>query len=662
MKRICVIVSLLLSMLTLLLSASCSRASAADRYGLPAQNHNSQYELDFQPVDGTLYGSSFCYIQSGSSEIRRLHLDDGKEDCFDPDLSSPAMICTADDGIAVYDDAERAVFLFDADMRGVLRRVDIPAECGEAVCMDVMGGCIAVSDGSALYRFTDKTEEWTSFPLESPILDFRMIDKDTCVTAETDGSSSRIVRMDLKRNRSKVLSEQNASALECNCGGIWMWGQDNNCVFMIRDGGAKVWYTFRESTHPLKKVMISEHNIVVLPEGEAVLYLRARVDTGETVTILTNSDGHRKLTGWNELSAISSRIVSYEDEIFFDKLNTRLIAGDDDFDLVYVSGSFMDTPVFVNSFLKYKIYTDLSENERLDKNLRETTPGLMNLVSSDGQYAAIPTDVFFRLFSIDRKLVSASDLEDGVVRMTMDDLWKIGDELLASGEGRGLFDQYKWIFLSNLLISELQDQGKFTEDKPPENARAIIDDFFAHIERYRDAGILLEGSNPVIKLTDSMMLQNYRKRRDDTERIYVLPVGRVRGKTAVNMIGFVFVNPNSKHKQAALDFLADLTDEENRYNTKGFGELPLYPGLDNYYINDPSWKAFSQAYAAKRAVPEDISLLDQKLETIWTCSEPFTVCFSEAADETMNSFFEGRITGTEAAERLYRELIYSIKG
>ena len=657
MKRI-YIVGLLLTAICFL--GSCTRQSTDDRYHVPFLNSN-QYELDFQPSDGVLYGSSFWYIQEESGAVHRLDLNDSHEDIFDTELASPALICVSDSGITVYDSSEKAVYRFQGDTMELLLRVEVPAECREVVRLDSKDGFTTVSDGLTLYLLPDEGEDWSSFSFETPIRDYRMTDRNTVVALESGANHVRIVRKDLKRNRINVLSEQNAVSLESNCGAVWMWDEGDNRIFTIRDGGAKVWYTFREGSHSLKKVMITEHNIAVLPEGEAVLYLLARVDTGEAVTILTNSYGREKVTGWNEISDLPVRIVSYEDEQFFDKLNTRLLAGDDDFDLVYVSGSVMDTPVFANSFLKYGIFSDLSENERLDKNLRETTPGLMNLISYDGQYAAIPTDVFFRLFSIDRSMVSASEPEDDVVRMTMDDLWKIGDQLLASREERGLFDQYKWIFLSNLLISELQDQGKFTEDKPPENAREIIDDFFARLERYRDAG-LLEGSNPVIKMTDSMMFQDYRKSKDDTERVYVLPVGRVRRKTAVNMIGFVFVNPNSKHKQLALDLLADLTDEENRYNTKGFGELPLYPGLDSYYFNDPSRKAFSQAYAANRAVPEDISLLDQNLETIWTCSEPYTVCFSEAAHETMNAFFEARITGAEAADRLYRELIYSIKG
>ncbi len=635
--------------------------SIEDRYDAVIINCNYKYVLSFQPSDGTLYGNFFWYIQRGSSEIRRLHLDDSKEDRFDTGLPSPAMICTADDGIAVYDDVERAIFLFDTDMTGVLRRVDIPVECGGAICVDATDGCIAVSDGSSFYRFMDKTGEWTFFPLETSIRNFRLIDKDTFAAVETDSSSSRIIRMDLKRNRSKLLSEQDATALESNCGEIWMWDEGDNRIFMIQDGGARGWYTFRDSSHSMKKVMITEENIAVLPEGESVLYLLVRRDTGKAVTILTNSDGRGKLMGWQELTDLPVRIVSYEDEQFFDKLNTRLLAGDDDFDLVYVSGSVMDTPVFVNSFLKYGIFADMRENERLSGNLRETTPGLMNLISFDGQYAAIPTNAFFRMFSIDRSLVSGSEPDDGVVRMTADDLWTIGDRLLASGEERGLFDHFKWIFLSNLLISELQDRGKFTEEKPPENAREIIEDFFTHLERYRDAGIL-EGDNPVIMLTDTMMLQDYRKLRDGTERVYVLPVGRTRGKTAVNLIGFVFVNPNSGNQSLALELLADLTDEGNRYNTKGFGNLPLYPGLENYYSSVLSRKVFDSVYSSGRAEPEDVALLDKSLETIWANSEPFTVCFTDAADDIMNAFFDGTISAGEASERLYRELIYSVKG
>ncbi|MCR4905390.1 MAG: hypothetical protein K6A33_04855 [Clostridiales bacterium] len=657
MKRI-YIVGLLLTAICFL--GSCTRQSTDDRYHVPFLNSN-QYELDFQPSDGVVYGSSFWYIQEESGAVHRLDLNDSHEDIFDTELASPAYICAADSGITVYDSSEKAVYRFQADTMELLLRVEVPAECGEVVRLDSKDGFTTVSDGLTLYLLPDEGEDWSSCSFETPIRDYRMTDRNTVVALESGAYASRIVLKDLKRNRISVLSEQNAVSLESNCGAVWMWDEGDNRIFTIRDGGAKVWYTFREGSHSLKKVMITEHNIAVLPEGEAVLYLLARVDTREAVTILTNSYGREKVTGWNEISDLPVRIVSYENEQFFDKLNTRLLAGDDDFDLVYVSGSVMDTPVFVSSFLKYGIFSDLSENERLDKNLRETTPGLMNLISYDGQYAAIPTDVFFRLFSIDRKLVSASDLEDGVVRMTMDDLWKIGDELLASGEGRGLFDQYKWIFLSNLLISELQDRGKFTEEKPPENAREIIEDFFTHLERYRDAGIL-EGDNPVIMLTDTMMLQDYRKLRDGTERVYVLPVGRTRGKTAVNLIGFVFVNPNSGNQSLALELLADLTDEGNRYNTKGFGNLPLYPGLENYYSSVPSRKVFDSVYSSGRATPEDAALLDKSLETIWTNSEPYTVCFTDTADNIMNAFFDGTISGGEASERLYRELIYSVKG
>ena len=122
------------------------------------------------------------------------------------------------------------------------------------------------------------------------------------------------------------------------------------------------------------------------------------------------------------------------------------------------------------------------------------------------------------------------------------------------------------------------------------------------------------------------------------------------------------MNPNSGNQSLALELLADLTDEGNRYNTKGFGNLPLYPGLENYYSSVPSRKVFDSVYSSGRATSEDAALLDKSLETIWTNSEPYTVCFTDTADNIMNAFFDGTISGGEASERLYRELIYSVKG
>ena len=135
----------------------------------------------------------------------------------------------------------------------------------------------------------------------------------------------------------------------------------------------------------------------------------------------------------------------------------------------------------------------------------------------------------------------------------------------------------------------------------------------------------------------------------------VFPVSSKGKKTSLAVNTFLFVNPNTQKKELALAFLADLTDETNRYNTQIFA-APLWPSLDRYYKGQPFLSAMS------KGSEEYFAELEGFLPDYYSHARLEWADMPVRAIDAGLAFIEGKATAEETAQILYNELVYSVKG
>ncbi|MCR5683221.1 MAG: hypothetical protein K6G29_12305, partial [Clostridiales bacterium] len=136
------------------------------------------------------------------------------------------------------------------------------------------------------------------------------------------------------------------------------------------------------------------------------------------------------------------------------------------------------------------------------------------------------------------------------------------------------------------------------------------------------------------------------------------------GMQVIDLTSFLLVNPNGTNTSGACDLLAELTNEDNRYNASIFGS-PLFPHLDQYYVENDIPGAFGQK--VRRPIVQDntaayIADLDERMADYYEGSTLNLLTVTDRAKEAIHDFCAGNLTPEEAAEILYQELVYTLKG
>jgi hypothetical protein len=130
------------------------------------------------------------------------------------------------------------------------------------------------------------------------------------------------------------------------------------------------------------------------------------------------------------------------------------------------------------------------------------------------------------------------------------------------------------------------------------------------------------------------------------------------------------VNPNSERAAKALDFLTELTNEENRYDAFLF-DSPLWPDLTRYYRVmerlDETDEKNPTIVVTRESVIEDkhrnyAMNLDAFLGDWYAGSELCLNAATERARDAVTGFCEGRVSGGDCAKILYEEFVYRLKG
>ncbi|MBR4895120.1 MAG: hypothetical protein IKZ41_01740, partial [Clostridia bacterium] len=491
----------------------------------------------------------------------------------------------------------------------------------------------------------------------------RWIDaKAVAAVVSSDANGSLLYRFDLKKRKLAPLSERECAAADANRGTVYT--VSDTMLYRIGKAGHEQIMRLRPPAGakvPVKMFVSGNSVLALWDDGTPVLYRRA--DGGQSLKMLTNDFEYQRALGMSSaVRDIPCTVVQFDMFEFYDKINAKMLAQDDDYDLILLGSQPESVAILLESIIRYGQYVDLYEDAGLRANLDEMLPGAKEILETDGKLAALPVEYTFHIPGMNRDAAEALGIEPSFESetdpFTLDELWQIADvlcgqdtySLLSTGPG-GL----KQVSLLSMLQSSLLAKYDFTE-APPEEMKEDIDAFFARLRKYRDAGILF-GDNPLFVSMHTYDIFDMSEKLFDSPEILpvAFPAASPDTKTTIRTHAVIVINPNSPRRDLIFQFLTALTSEGNRYNTYLFS-TPFWPDMMRYYRGKASDKMISQQAAG----------IAERMEEILGNFDAHSCRNSTGSTletwNVMNDFCSGDLSAEEAAAEVYRHLRYQHLG
>ena len=636
----------------------CSQ-NGADRYDLVKGTGSVGEGHFFQDI--AAYGDTLIGIAGDG--IFRVNILSGEEERIDGIINDVRFSAMEEDKLWLMDDKSIRSFRM-GDTLSENTQIFLP-DTEEIVSFDVLDGHLLTADAHACFRY-DGTA-WERF--EPTLTDNERItevkwidDKSAAVTVSSTTDGLFLYRFELKKRKLIPLSERECSAADANESALTM--MSGSMLYAVGKNGVEQIGRLRPPTgakNP-KKLFVSGGTVLVLwDSGTAILYRCPGGD--ETLTILTNDvEYERALVMSSSAHEIPCKVIQFNMLEFFDKINAKMLAQDNDYDLILLGTQPDAVASTLESIIRYGQYVDLYENSALKENLDAMIPGAKEILETDGKLAALPVEYGCMIPGIDLDAAQALGIEVPVRSeaepFTFDYLWQIADSMSTQREysllstGTGGLRPMSWLFMLNSALLAKYD---FTEPLP-EEIRGDITAFFERLDRYRSAGILM-GDKPLFVSLLQLQIFDMPETLKDSPNILPIsfPTASSDEKTTIRTSVVMVMNPHSSRRDLAFQFLTEITSEENRYNTQIF-TTPFWPDMTRYYWGKSSDKAVRTQYAE----------FGERMEEI--LGNYFSHCRRNSTGSTldtwnlMNEFCAGNISAEEAAEEFYKQLTYKNLG
>ena len=645
-----------------------------DRVNLPRVEDTREFDIPNTAFEGCAFGSSFYYLDTEDLRVFRLDLETGETSVFTDEVENPRLVCTDTDGVYVYDMSakEIAYFSFDGER---LASVPIPvtprggngySDIFYAVSLEHRDGLLLLAVRDGIWILADGDTEWKCADfslLGSELISDAVIRTGNRLAVHivnADHTKERLIGMDA--NGKNVLDLPGtlvtSQTISSNQGRLWAVDGRTGCrLYEIEDENASFVEQLSDAGHNfhvVKRAAISNGSILLF------WYMSGRVtlmpfDESAPVRIIAAS----KYAGYADdiirsVDAMPARYTVYDDAAYPDKLNMFLLAGEESFDIALVEVGASDSRL--PSFLKNGAFVDLYGNADLKAHIGEMYPGARDMLEYRGQCPILPLMVKDFSFGF-TKAAQDSGLNLPTGAWDFDDMKTLGDSLRGTGMSFFPDDYQITSMLMSLSTAAVEAHFDPTGDSIGEDALTALRDLFAALEVWRDDG-MLAGSNPLIARAGMTVFGRGSLEKDaETLRLTTLPGAAGIGKQPLVIASYLIVNPKSKNLDAALAYLACLTDEDNRYNV-GIFRCPFWPGLERYYFSGDAGR--SEAVAAENK--SFAETYEAFLPDYWAASELALVTSNPTAWQALRDFCSGTISGDDCAKVLYEEFVYKLKG
>lgn len=681
---------------------SSELSASTDRYILPVVSEPRELDIPRTAFEGDAYGSFFYFLDTEDFRVFRLDLETGEVTVFTDEVENPRLVCTDSDGVYVYDYGAKEVIYFDFEGNRTAS-VPIPVEPhgGDgydskfyAVSLDHYDGLLLLAVRDGLWTLADGGKEWKQTDLvllvhekiaRSVIVSrSRLLVYIECMTPQGT-VQDRLIGIDTDGKNETVLSKDSNQEIAIN----------ENRVFRVSARGCRLYEINGDNEiyirglsgeghkfHLASHIAVSGNSLLIFWHASGRVTLLPLYEF-DTVRILApESERERADTMVNASSRVSAQYQTYDDESYIEKLAASLLSGSDDFEIALVKGKAEDVTTLLTSVLTNRQYVDLNQNGTLKDHLDAAYPGIREMLDVNGKTAVIP--ILFEQVFYGFNTTAQNSFALPPSAWTAEDLAAFGDTVRGSGYSIFADDvsQNAKAVLS-MATAAVQANADMLKDNIGAEAEAALNDLFTNLEKLRTDGCLFS-SAPLFESVGQGVFEPYGVTAESLNTSLALLPAAVShtpradpkskpittGKQPLTVVEFLFVNPNSERADLALQFLAEMTSEENRYNADIWGS-PLWPGLTEYYRNvevyfDPETEEFTisphREPAIQNVPPAYIEKLDEFLPDYYAASELCFTSLTPRARQAARNFALGALSGEECAKILYEEFVYKLKG
>ena len=399
-------------------------------------------------------------------------------------------------------------------------------------------------------------------------------------------------------------------------------------------------------------------------------------DTGEEITVLyryspstavTSMPDYEVEFGWmrgamtrmntqfEEENKIAVNAKGYAHDKFVENLRVKLLAGDDDYDVVMLE----HTDELLASILNYNLYLPLEAYDSISSGFNKYFDGVRDVMSYDGHIFGIPYYLTVEGFTSEDNTIDKLSSD-----YTLDDFWKLCEEF---GSSRLMFcttlTNHKPFYY---IISSILEDGMRKGDISRDTILECIETYM----KYRKAGSLNlnppgDGPLRIIGGIGGTLASNFDER--DYKGLRSLPT--YDGKRYVNIESMAYINSKTKNTDLAVQYLSMLVSDDYLAWITEYQKSYLAKDKDSYFCFSPEPNKLENEYRrTKLSGDENVYMrgcnpfLVENGEDIFVNAAPriYTGSLEDMINEVYDGLNEGKLTAEEAADKIYSEASYQL--
>lgn len=428
----------------------------------------------------------------------------------------------------------------------------------------------------------------------------------------------------------------------------------------------------------LYDVFYTESGFIVWEQENHVMLVKPEKvnDTGEKITVLYRymppvttmlQSNYETEFGWmhgamermntqfEEENKIAVNAKGYAHDKFVENLRVKLLAGDDDYDVVMLEHA----DELLASILNYNLYLPLEAYDSISSGFNKYFDGVRDVMSYDGHIFGIPYYLTVEGFTSEDNTIDKLSSD-----YTLDDFWKLCEEF---GSSRLMFcttlTNHKPFYY---IISSILEDGMRKGDISRDTILECIETYM----KYRKAGSLNlnppgDGPLRIIGGIGGTLASNFDERK--YKGLRSLPT--YDGKRYFNIKSMAYINSKTKNTDFAVQYLSLLVSDDYLSWGNDYQKSYLANDKDSYfYLSLGENKVENEYKKIKVPAGEDdymsrgnVFLVDNG-EDIFVNAAPriYTGSLEDVINEVYDGLNEGKLTAEEAADKIYSEASYQL--
>lgn len=419
--------------------------------------------------------------------------------------------------------------------------------------------------------------------------------------------------------------------------GFMFWTQSNSVIWVlpeeVNDTGEEITVIYRNSP-----------SIVTLHSSDYVS------EFGWMHGIM-----ERMNTQFEEENKIAVNAKGYAHDKFVENLRVKLLAGDDDYDVVMLE----HTDELLASILNYNLYLPLEAYDSISSGFNKYFDGVRDVMSYDGHIFGIPYYLTVEGFTSEDNTIDKLSSD-----YTLDDFWKLCEEF---GSSRLMFcttlTNHKPFYY---IISSVLEDGMRKGDISRDTILECIETYM----KYRKAGSLNlnppgDGPLRIIGGIGGTLSSNFDERK--YKGLRSLPT--YDGKRYFNIKSMAYINSKTKNTDLAVQYLSMLVSDDYLAWITEYQKSYLAKDKDSYFCFSPEPNKLENEYRRTKLSGEENfymrgcnPFLVNNGEDIFVNAAPriYTGSLEDMINEVYDGLNEGKLTAEEAADKIYSEASYQL--